>query len=255
MACYVFNQKIYQEKKKLINDILDNSIVYKFNNYFEAVFFVGQENKEKFKNKIISVKYLKESLIPNKTQILNQNTNNIIFNSEQNNKKSSNNEQNNKTPNFKSNLNILKVFTDGSSFCNGARDKSKRKGGIGVFFGKNDSRNVSEPFTHGEITNQRTELYACIKALEILKDCELQIEINTDSEYTINCITKWYNGWISKKWKNSKNQPVKNQDLIQELYKLYKLKKVRFKHVRGHKGIYGNEMADQLAVEGSKMCK
>lgn len=233
MACYVLNQKIYQDKKKLIDEINDDSVVYKFNNYFEATYFVGQENKDKFKSKIISVKYLKESLIPKKTQILKQST---------------------KTPNFKSDQNILKVYTDGSSFSNGAKDKSKRKGGIGVFFGKNDERNVSQPFTQGEITNQRTELYACIKALEVLKDCNQQIEINTDSEYTINCITKWYSGWEANKWKNAKKQSVKNQDLIKPLYQLYKSKKAKFKHVRGHKGIYGNEMADRLAVEGSKMC-
>ena len=69
MACYVLNQKIYQDKKKLIDEINDDSVVYKFNNYFEATYFVGQENKDKFKSKIISVKYLKESLIPKKTQI------------------------------------------------------------------------------------------------------------------------------------------------------------------------------------------
>jgi ribonuclease HI len=233
MACYVFNQKIYQDKKKLIQEIEDDSIVYKFNNYFEATFFIGQENKDKFKNKIMSVKYLKESLIPTKQKIEQQKSKNI---------------------NFKSDKNILKVFTDGSSFCNGAKDKSKRKGGIGVFFGDDDQRNVSQPFTIGEITNQRTELYACIKALEVLHDCNQQIEINTDSEYTINCITKWYRGWEANKWKNAKKQPVKNQDLIKQLYQLYKSKKVKFQHVRGHKGIYGNEMADKLAVEGSKMC-
>jgi ribonuclease HI len=234
MASYVLNQKIYQDKRKLVNDLDEDSVVYKFNNYFEATYFIGNENKEKFKNKIISNKYLIESIAPTKTKIVKSMSKNI---------------------NFKSDCNILKVFTDGSSFCNGAKDKSKRKGGIGVFFGKKDSRNVSQPFTQGEITNQRTELYACIKALLVLEDCNQQIEINTDSEYTINCITKWYRGWEANKWKNAKNQPVKNQDLIKELYKLYKLKKVKFKHVRGHKGIYGNEMADRLAVEGSKMCK
>lgn len=233
MACYVFNQKIYQDKKKLLLDIEDDSTIYKFNNYFEATFFIGQENKDKFKSKIMSVKYLKESLIPTKQK---------------------EEQQKSKTINFKSDQNILKVYTDGSSFCNGAKDKNKRKGGIGVFFGDNDQRNVSQPFKIGEITNQRTELYACIKALEVLHDCNQQIEINTDSEYTINCITKWYRGWEANKWKNAKKQPVKNQDLIKQLYQLYKSKKVKFKHVRGHKGIYGNEMADKLAVEGSKMC-
>jgi len=233
MACYVLNQKIYQDKKILIDNLSDDSIVYKFNNYFEATYFLGQDNKEQFKSKILSIKHIKDSLIPIKKKIESQKS---------------------KDYNFKSDQNILKVYTDGSSFCNGAKDHSKRKGGIGVFFGKDDQRNVSEPFTKGEITNQRTELYACIKALNVLIDFDQQIEINTDSEYTINCITKWYRGWEANKWKNAKNKPVKNQDLIKELYQLYKIKKVKFKHVRGHKGIYGNEMADRLAVEGSKMC-
>ena len=236
MTCYVFNQKIYTNKKKLIDEIDNNdSQVYKFNNYFEASFCVGQYDKSQFKNKLMSIKFLKESIIP-KTKI-----NNVI-------KKVNENI-------FKSNLDMIKVFTDGSSFCNGAKNKNLRKGGIGVFFGDNDERNVSEPFKIGEITNQRTELYACIKTLQILDNCDQQIQINTDSEYTINCITKWYKGWERNNWKNAKKQPVKNQDLIKQLYNFYKKNKVTFNHVRGHKGIYGNEMADHLAVEGSKMSK
>ena len=100
MACYVFNQKIYQDKKKLLQYIEDDSTIYKFNNYFEATFFIGQENKDKFKSKIMSVKYLKESLIPTKQKV---------------------EQQKSKTINFKSDQNILKVYTDGSSFCNGSQ--------------------------------------------------------------------------------------------------------------------------------------
>ena len=174
MACYVFNQKIYQDKKKLMNELQDDSIVYKFNNYFEATYFVGQENKDKFKSKIIAVKYLKELLIPTKQKIEEQKTKNI---------------------NFKSDQNILKVYTDGSSFNNGAKDISKRKGGIGVFFKDNDPRNLSLKLTkeiYKKTSNNVCELLACCYAIEIILASQLIgskiIYIHTDSNYVINSI-------------------------------------------------------------------
>jgi ribonuclease HI len=46
------------------------------------------------------------------------------------------------------------VYTDGACSGNGG---SNARGGIGVFFGDNDPRNVSERFDRGIATNQRAE--------------------------------------------------------------------------------------------------
>ena len=58
MACYVFNKKIYTDKNKIIDLVDDNSKVYKFNNYFEATYFLSQDCHDKYKNKLISIKSL-----------------------------------------------------------------------------------------------------------------------------------------------------------------------------------------------------
>ena len=68
------------------------------------------------------------------------------------------------------------------------------------------------------VTNQRMELLACIKGINMCND--LDINIYTDSAYVINSITTWIKSWKKSNWKNSKGQDVKNKDLIIELYNL-----------------------------------
>jgi len=146
----------------------------------------------------------------------------------------------------------MDIYTDGASSNN--QNASLRRGGVGVFFGDNDSRNISMEIKENP-TNQRMELLACIKALEI---CDTNdINIYTDSKYTINCITVWYNNWANNNWKTSKGNLVKNLDLIKKLYNLFKSKNVNFYHIKAHqkapknnnfKHWYGNKMADYLAT-------
>lgn len=88
-----------------------------------------------------------------------------------------------------------------------------------------------------------------MKVLEITPSIE-KIEIITDSLYTINCVTKWYKTWMKNNWKTANKKEVKNKDLIQKILKLIKTKdEIKWTHVAGHKGIYGNEQADKLASE------
>ena len=58
----------------------------------------------------------------------------------------------------------LIFFTDGSTLNN--QEKGKRRGGVGVFFGKDDPRNISSPLKetkYFKVTNQVAELLACIR--------------------------------------------------------------------------------------------
>lgn len=147
----------------------------------------------------------------------------------------------------------MNIYTDGATSNN--QSKKLRRGGIGVYFGHNDQRNISMEIQENP-TNQRMELYACIKALEVCNDDN--INIYTDSKYTINCITTWYDNWKNNNWKTSKGTDVKNLDLIKKLYDLVKSKNVKFYHVKAHqktpndkikyKHWYGNKMADHLAT-------
>lgn len=162
------------------------------------------------------------------------------------------------------------IYVDGASRGNG-------KGGIpqsgfGVFYGDNDPRNAAVPLSDCDNvknvtpTNQRAELHAMNYALQnILKEIKedrgiletKKWEIFTDSMYTKNCTETWAKKWLTNGWKGSTGKPVANPDIVQALYKAYTRlteelgAKLKISHVPGHKGIYGNERADQLANLGA----
>ncbi|CAG8818422.1 34698_t:CDS:1, partial [Racocetra persica] len=144
----------------------------------------------------------------------------------------------------------IQIWTDGSSFNNST---TRAQVGIGVFWKDNDPNNLSKRLPGLEQTNNRAEIYAVIRALEV---CEIKIkplEIMTDSKYVINIIEDWVEKWGKNGYMSYKNTPVKNQDLIKRLKKLIdnRIGTVRLIHVRGHLGNYGNEQADRLAKLGS----
>lgn len=105
----------------------------------------------------------------------------------------------------------------------------------------------------GETTNIRMEGMALIRALKLAGDEE--VTIHTDSEFWINVITKWAPGWEAKGWKKS-GGPIKNLDIVQEVYQLYNQSKATLAWVRGHEGDEGNEAADtwaNKAREGARL--
>ncbi|KAJ2899796.1 hypothetical protein GGI21_004784 [Coemansia aciculifera] len=71
--------------------------------------------------------------------------------------------------------------------------------------------------------------------------------------YSINCLNVWHYGWAKYKWQSKLGKTVENQDLIKCILCLTKEYpgSVQYIHVRGHAGIYGNEQADRLAVQGA----
>lgn len=71
-------------------------------------------------------------------------------------------------------------------------------------------------------------------------------QIHTDSEFWINVLTKWAPGWAAKGWKKS-GGPIKNLDIVQELYPLYTASQAELIWVRGHNNDPGNELADHWA--------
>lgn len=71
-------------------------------------------------------------------------------------------------------------------------------------------------------------------------------EIYSDSELWINILTKWAAGWEARGW-TKKTGPIKNLDIVQELYPLYKESRAKLIWVKGHEGDEGNELADTWA--------
>lgn len=144
----------------------------------------------------------------------------------------------------------LVVYTDGSCFNNG---KANAKGGIGVYFYDKCPLNVSAPLP-GKQSNNRAELQAACRALIIAREKKMgPVQIRTDSGYVKQGITSWINTWKKNGWRTASNNEVKNVEDWKELDALRSSMDVEWKWVEAHKGIHGNEMADQLANNGARM--
>lgn len=109
---------------------------------------------------------------------------------------------------------------------------------------------VKKEFFQGfkNTTNNRMELLWIISWLEKLKN-ESEVEVFTDSQYSINWIEKWWaEKWEKNGWKRAKNQKVINPDLWKKLLILTKKHTVKFFWVKGHNGHKENERCDELAT-------
>lgn len=134
---------------------------------------------------------------------------------------------------------MMILWTDGSA------EPNPGPGGFAVIMEQSDGSGV--PVVLGReanTTNIRMEGLAMIAAIKYAGDggCE----IHSDSEFWINVLTKWAEGWEKNGWKK-KTGPIKNLEIVQELYKLYCDYPVKLVWVRGHVGTELNEMADEWA--------
>ena len=98
-------------------------------------------------------------------------------------------------------------------------------------------------------TNNRMELTAAIEALEAIKTPG-PVDLNTDSVYMRDGITKWIHGWKRNGWRTADRSPVKNEDLWKRLDAAVARHKVNWLWLKGHAGHAENERADELAREG-----
>lgn len=135
----------------------------------------------------------------------------------------------------------LDIYTDGA--CSG----NPGKGGWGaVLVYKGAEKEISG--AEKQTTNNRMELTAVIKALQLLKEpCE--VNLTTDSKYVCDAVNKgWVYGWKKKGWIKSDKKPALNVDLWEELLEQLKIHYVTFNWVKGHNGHPYNERCDKLAV-------
>ena len=147
---------------------------------------------------------------------------------------------------------MINVYTDGSCINNG---KPNARAGIGIYFRHEDERNFSQEIFENP-TNNVAELSAIIKSFSILKeDIKNNTEVNiySDSQYSINSFTTWGEGWYKNGWKKRDKKEIKNLDLIKKGYLLFKkYNNVKLIHIKAHTNkldvhSVGNENADKLA--------
>lgn len=156
---------------------------------------------------------------------------------------------------------IIEIYTDGA--CD--KNPGGNGGWAAVLVVDGAYKNQWSGFEF-ETTNQRMELTAAINGIKETmhwigsnaQDDFLDISLYSDSAYLVNCVKQhWWTTWLVNGWKNSKKEPVANQDLWERLIPFFDTGEVQFKKVKGHGGnqnqhSYYNNMVDNLAVEARK---
>ncbi len=145
----------------------------------------------------------------------------------------------------KVNLKEIVIYTDGA--CTG----NPGPGGYGAILKyKTNIKEISGAYKN--TTNNRMELRAVIKALEMLKE-KCNVIIYSDSKYIVDAINNgWAKKWQHNKWMRNKKEKALNIDLWKRLLGLLDKHNVQFNWVKGHSGHPENERCDYLATQAIK---
>ena len=100
-----------------------------------------------------------------------------------------------------------------------------------------------------QTTNNRMEIMAAIKGLEMLKE-PCNVTLFSDSEYLVKAMREgWVRRWKANNWKRTKRAMAANTDLWERLLDLCDSHTVTFEWVKGHAGQPENELCDQLSMK------
>jgi ribonuclease HI len=145
---------------------------------------------------------------------------------------------------------VLSRFTAGPAdgvFTDGSAQPNPGPGGWGAVYVVDGEvraqRHGHEPHT----TNNRMELTALINGYQLVAP-GVGADVFTDSELCFKSMTQWAAGWQARGW-TKKGGPIKNLDLVQELYALVRARpELRLRWIKAHDGSRWNEYADSLST-------
>ncbi len=101
-------------------------------------------------------------------------------------------------------------------------------------------------------TNNRMEIFAAIKGLELLQE-PCRVTIYSDSQYVVNAMMRgWVTRWKKKNWWRTDTERAVNIDLWERLLVLRERHQVEFIWVRGHAGNPENERCDALSYAAQR---
>ena len=152
----------------------------------------------------------------------------------------------------------LIIHTDGSCLSNGQSVQNPARAGYGIHFPQlsrdwDIANQLSKTEKH---TNQRAELLAVIRALQLVQarslDCK-QISIFTDSMYAVQGLNEWIPKWRTNKYRTAHKKTVSNADLFKLLdQEVNKSMDQGVPIVLSHVPREENTVADTLARAGAE---
>jgi len=101
-------------------------------------------------------------------------------------------------------------------------------------------------------TNNQGELMAVLQLFRATAHLDDDLLILCDSQYVINCVSKWMPGWKKKGWRKADGKPVMNVELLKEIDEALVGRTYRFEWVKGHANHPLNEAADARARAASE---
>lgn len=134
----------------------------------------------------------------------------------------------------------IELYTDG------ACEPNPGKGGYGVVLIYGAVRKESSG-GYRLTTNNRMEILAVIKGLELLKE-SCSVNVYSDSTYVVDAMMKgWVVRWKAKNWWRTNKERAINIDLWERLLVLVENHSVTFTWIKGHAGDPNNERCDRLS--------
>jgi ribonuclease HI len=128
-------------------------------------------------------------------------------------------------------LKRVEIYTDG------AYSQSKQKGGYSFILIEDGKLKAFYAQPLENATNQRAEMFGLVAAFRYIKKLKINCKVFSDSMYCI--------GTLTKNWSRNANNDL--WDILIPLYEEIK-DQIILTHIKGHKGLYGNEIADIFAV-------
>ena len=138
------------------------------------------------------------------------------------------------------------IYTDGACVNNGLENAAA---GSGIWYGDEDPRNKSARVPLTNQSNQSGELMAILHAVKDNPPND-NLRIISDSKYAIEGLTKNAENWENRNWAG-----IQNGEIFKCITAWIRSRTgiTTLKWTRGHNGTKGNEEADKLAGEGTKL--
>ena len=136
-------------------------------------------------------------------------------------------------------------------FCDGGCDPNPGPAASGVIVYQSGEIKAKYHGLYHQGTNNTAELNALFESMRLAKDLlddGFEVQILSDSSYSVKAMTQWAAGWERKNWTRGKDQVLANADLIKKMYEYYLQlpENLSVIHVKGHSGVEGNELADRM---------